>query len=57
MDNRSTTHEPVTKTFGVELSAEEINEVSGAWPKITIEESDNYSLTITVSAVEVTVEF
>ena len=52
--------DPITKTFGVELTAEEIQEVSGAdgwWPDITIEESEKPSIKVTLSAVEVTFEW
>lgn len=53
-------HEPITKTFGVEMTAAEIQEVAGGadWiPDITIEESDKPSLKLTFSAVEVTAEW
>ncbi len=56
---QNSSYEPITKTLGVDLTAEEIKEVAGAdwWPDITIEESEKPSLTLTVSAVEVTVEW
>lgn len=54
-------NEPITKTFGTELSAQEIQQVAGAdwWPDITIEDipGDNSTLKLTFSAVEVTVEW
>jgi len=56
---QNSSHEPITKTLGVELTAAEIQEVAGAdWiPDITIEEADKPSLKLTFSAVEVTVEW
>lgn len=56
---QDSSHEPITKTLGVELTAAEIQEVAGAhwWPDITIEDSEQPSLSLTFSAVEVTLEW
>lgn len=48
--------EPITKIFGMELNAEQIDQVSGAGITIKIEESEGWSLSFTAAAVEVTVE-